>query len=396
MRFIVSETNQSIPLSLYIHLPWCIKKCPYCDFNSHEIKNNVPEEQYINALIADLKRYIKYVQDRKIVSIFIGGGTPSIFSAQSVQRLLNSIKELISFKENIEITIEANPGTMDQENFIGFREAGVNRISIGAQSFANQQLQKLGRIHNSQDAINSVQAARQAGFENINIDLMYALPKQTLQAAMEDLEIAISLSPSHISYYQLTLEPNTHFYRQPPQLPDSQTSWDIQQAGMNLLSQNDYIQYEVSAYAKEKKECVHNKNYWQFGDYLGIGAGAHQKISLSVPNTIVRCEKPKHPQQYIHTIEDEYKIIQINTLNKQDIVFEFLLNTLRLKHGFTERLFNLHTGLAIQTVHKKLQTQAEEGLLIIDNNGIRCSERGYRFLDNILQNWLPEAQDYAA
>ncbi len=392
----MSEPNQSIPLSLYIHLPWCIKKCPYCDFNSHEIKNKVPEEQYINALVTDLKRFIKDVQDRKIISIFIGGGTPSIFSAQSIQQLLNKINELVPFSENIEITIEANPGTMDQENFTGFREAGVNRISIGAQSFANQQLQKLGRIHDAQDTINSVQTAKQAGFENINIDLMYALPQQTLQAAMEDLEKTISLSPSHISYYQLTLEPNTHFYRRPPSLPDSQTSWAIQQAGMKFLSENNYFQYEVSAYAKDNKVCVHNKNYWQFGDYLGIGAGAHQKISFSLPSTIVRCEKPKHPQQYMHTMEDESKIISTNTLNEQDIVFEFLLNALRLKKGFTEQLFKLHTGLTLQSVYQKLQSQVEEGLLIIDNNGIRCSEHGYRFLDDILQNWLPEARDYAA
>ena len=356
----------------------------------------MPEGQYINALIADLKRYVKDVQDRKIISLFIGGGTPSIFSAQSIQQLLDSIKKLVTFSEDIEITIEANPGTMDQENFIGFREAGVNRISIGAQSFTNQQLQKLGRIHNKQDTINSVQAARQAGFENINIDLMYALPNQTLQSAIEDLEKAISLSPSHISYYQLTLEPNTHFYRQPPQLPDSQTSWEIQQAGMNFLTENNYIQYEVSAYAKDNKECVHNKNYWQFGDYLGIGAGAHQKISFSVPNAIFRCEKPKHPQQYIRIMGDKNRIIQTNTLNKQDIVFEFMLNALRLKNGFTEQLFKLHTGLTFHSVHKKLQSQEQEGLLIIENDMIRCSEHGYRFLDDILQNWLPEAQDYAA
>jgi oxygen-independent coproporphyrinogen-3 oxidase len=378
-----------VPLSLYVHIPWCIKKCPYCDFNSHEIQNTLPEEQYIDALILDLKSHIKDVNGRKVTSIFIGGGTPSLFSAKSIQLLISTINNLLKLDDDVEITIEANPGTTDQKNFSGFREAGVNRISIGAQSFADSQLQLLGRIHDAQTARDSVHAAQQAGFENINIDLMYALPQQDLAAATDDIEQAIALNPTHISYYQLTIEPNTSFYRQPPRLPDSQLSWKIQQAGMQLLATQGYQQYEVSAYAKQGYQCVHNTNYWQFGDYLGIGAGAHQKLSLSVPNSIFRCEKPKHPQQYMRYINDEKVTHDAHTLSEQDIIFEFMLNALRLKRGFTTQQFELHTGLSIEKINQSLQTHITEGLLIQNKNRIYCSERGYGFLDNVLQNWLP-------
>ncbi len=388
--------TKHIPLSLYIHLPWCIKKCPYCDFNSHEIQQTVPEEQYIDALIADLTFHANDVHGRELISIFIGGGTPSIFSASSIKRLLGTIDELLILSKHIEITIEANPGTMDQENFSGFREAGVNRISIGVQSFSDQQLLKLGRIHDAQAAIDSVHAAKQAGFENINLDLMYALPQQDLKTALNDVEQAIALNPTHISYYQLTLEPNTAFYRQPPVLPDTQTSWKIQQAGMQLLADHSYSQYEVSAYAKDDYTCKHNQNYWRFGDYLGIGAGAHQKLSFSSTNSIVRCEKPKHPQQYMRSIRDKKPITETYSLNKQDIIFEFMLNALRLKHGFSQAQFEAHTGLAFQTIDENLQTHIDEGLLVMENNTVHCSERGYRFLDELLQKWLPDTQHHAA
>ena len=390
------EHTQSIPLSLYIHLPWCIKKCPYCDFNSHELQKSVPEDQYLDALIADLKHSADDVEGREIISIFIGGGTPSIFSARNIRQLLQSISELLMFSKNIEITIEANPGTMDQKNFAGFRNAGVNRISIGVQSFDNQQLQNLGRIHDAQAAIDSVHAAKKAGFENINLDLMYALPLQDLNSAVTDVEQAINLEPNHISYYQLTLEPNTSFYRHPPTLPNAQVSWEIQQIGMQLLAKNGYAQYEVSAYAKENRECEHNLNYWQFGDYLGIGAGAHQKISSPVENLIMRCEKPKHPQQYMRTMNAQNPIIETNTLNKQDIIFEFMLNALRLKSGFSKQQFEKHTGLTLQDIHTCLQTQIEKGLLVMENNTVRCSEHGYRFFDELLQSWLPNTQYNAA
>ena len=380
-----------IPLSLYVHIPWCVKKCPYCDFNSHEIQNTLPEDQYIDALILDLKSHAKDVQDRELKSIFIGGGTPSVFTAKSIQHLLSTINDLLRLTKHTEITIEANPGTTDQENFTGFREAGVNRISIGVQSFANAQLKNLGRIHDAQTAIDSVHAAQQAGFDNINVDLMYALPQQDLTTALSDVEQAIALNPTHISYYQLTIEPNTSFYRQPPQLPDSQLSWQIQQAGMELLAKQGYQQYEVSAYAKNGYQCIHNTNYWQFGDYLGIGAGAHQKLSLNPPINITRCEKPKHPQQYMRYINEEKLQTQTNTLTEQDIIFEFMLNALRLKHGFTKQQFESHTGLLMGKISSPLQTHIDEGLIVNENGSIHCSNHGYKYLDDVLQSWLPQA-----
>jgi oxygen-independent coproporphyrinogen-3 oxidase len=378
-----------VPLSLYVHIPWCVKKCPYCDFNSHEIQNTLPEDQYIDALILDLKSHCEEVGNREVQSVFIGGGTPSIFSANSIQRLMSSFRNELTLSSTAEITIEANPGTTDQENFSGFLEAGINRISIGAQSFSNTQLKSLGRIHDAHTAINAVQTAQQAGFENINVDLMYALPEQKLSTALHDIEQAIELSPTHISYYQLTIEPNTSFYRQPPVLPNSQASWEIQQAGMGLLDQHGYQQYEVSAYAKQDRQCIHNTNYWQFGDYLGIGAGAHQKLTIDLPNIITRCEKPKHPQQYMKHINEAKSPTQTHTLSEQDVIFEFMLNALRLKNGFTQQQFESHTGLSIKKIASPLQNHIDEGLLINESNRIYCTQRGYKFLDDVLQSWLP-------
>jgi len=330
---------RKIPLSLYIHLPWCVKKCPYCDFNSHDIKNNVPEDDYITALISDLRMQQKQVQDREVISIFLGGGTPSIFSSKNIKRL------------------------MDQENFSGFRNAGTNRISIGAQSFTDSQLQHLGRIHNSQAAVESVEVAKQAGFENINLDLMYALPEQNIACALHDIEQALALQPTHISYYQLTIEPNTSFYRQPPRLPNTQTSWNIQQAGIKKLAEHGYAQYEVSAYAQNELQCLHNTNYWQFGDYLGIGAGAHQKLSYPSERKVVRSEKPKHPQQYMKAMNESNPDVDSHTLSQQDLIFEFMLNALRLKKGFTEQQFTSNTGLKISQISEKIDMQVEQGLL---------------------------------
>ena len=386
----VSKLNADKEIGIYIHIPYCIKKCPYCDFNSHELPDTLPEDQYIDALIQDLKSHAIDVQNRKVCSIFIGGGTPSLFAAKSIQRLLDAVANQLTLEDDIEITIEANPGTIDEKNFSGFREAGVNRISIGVQSFANTQLMSLGRIHNAQTAINSVHAAKRAGFENFNIDLMYALPQQDLASAIHDVERAVELNPTHISYYQLTIEPNTHFYRQPPHLPDTQASWEIQQSGMELLAKHGYQQYEISAYAKVGQRCKHNQNYWRFGDYLGIGAGAHQKLSFEIPNKIMRCEKPKHPQQYMRHITDEKPLAQAHTLNEEDIIFEFMLNALRLKHGFTKQQFETYTGLPMERILQPLETHIEEGLLIKDNNQIYCSIRGYEFLDDVLQSWLPQ------
>ncbi len=379
-----------IPLSLYVHIPWCIKKCPYCDFNSHEIRSPIPEDQYINALIVDLQQQASAVDGREIISVFIGGGTPSLFSANSIQHLLLVIKDHLTLTNDVEISIEANPGTFDQQNFVGFRNAGINRISIGVQSFSDTKLQTLGRIHNAQTALAAVRAARHAGFENINIDLMYALPNQTLQEAAYDVEQAIALNPTHISYYQLTIEPNTSFYRCPPCLPNNEHSWDMQQQGVTLLAEHEYQQYEVSAFAQNKYLCVHNSNYWQFGDYVGIGAGAHQKVSCFESGTITRSEKPRHPQQFIRQACDDVAMGAAQLLTHEDLVFEFLLNALRLKHGFSRKQFESHTGLGYTKLLTQLETLENDGLIIIDKDRIRCSKRGYRFLDEVLQRLLPE------
>ncbi len=380
-----------VPLSLYVHIPWCVKKCPYCDFNSHELRSPLPEDQYIDALIADLQQQANIVSGREIVSIFFGGGTPSLFSAKNIQRLLISIEAHLSLASDAEITIEANPGTFDQQNFAGFRNAGVNRISIGVQSFSNDQLKELGRIHDAQTAIDAITAAKSAGFENINIDLMYALPKQTTQQAADDVEQAIKLDPTHISYYQLTIEPNTRFYQHPPNLPNSESSWDMQQQGVALLAQHGFQQYEVSAYAKNEFTCIHNTNYWQFGDYLGIGAGAHQKLSHVTSGEILRSDKPKHPQQYMQQALKQEPLATPRVLQQDDLVFEFLLNALRLKQGFNRQQFEQRTGLMYELLTTQLQHLCDEGLLLVENDRVQCSEKGYRFLDELLQRVLPES-----
>jgi len=304
---------------------------------------------------------------------------------------MDSCRNELNLSRTAEVTIEANPGTTDQANFSGFLQAGINRISIGAQSFANSQLISLGRIHDAHTAVDAIRIAKQAGFENINVDLMYALPKQELTVALHDVEQAIDLNPNHISYYQLTIEPHTSFYRQPPVLPNSQASWDIQEAGMQLLAEHGYQQYEVSAYATPGNECVHNKNYWQFGDYLGIGAGAHQKISYALPTSITRSEKPKHPQQYMQHIKEGTAAKQTNTLSDEDIIFEFMMNALRLRQGFSKQQFESHTGLSAKSLTTSLQTHIDAGLLVSEGDRIRCSKRGYELLDDVLQNWLPNA-----
>ena len=380
-----------IPLSLYIHIPWCTRKCPYCDFNSHESRSSLPEVRYVDALIADLKQHADAVSGRKISSVYIGGGTPSLFSASSIGRLLEGVARETILENDAEITIEANPGTLDQQNFAGFRSAGVNRISIGVQSFDDALLHALGRIHDASAAKQAVLAAKLVGFENINIDLMYALPGQTQTQACADVEQAIDLEPSHISYYQLTLEPNTRFYRHPPELPDSELGWAIQQQGMDLLDRHGWQQYEISAYAKDRFRCMHNMNYWEFGDYLGIGAGAHQKISFEKTG-IFRSEKPRNPMQYMEQMLNSPSARPISHhLSHDELVFEFLLNALRLKAGFTWQQFEHNTGLTYTMLMPKLQGLIEEGLLVRLDHGLHCSSTGYRYLDNILVRLLPEA-----
>ena len=378
-----------IPLALYIHLPWCIRKCPYCDFNSHHAPNHLPEKQYVQALLNDLAQELPYIWGRRLGSNFIGGGTPSLFSAESMDELISGIRALLPFRPNIEITLEANPGTFEQEKFNGFREAGINRLSVGIQSFNPQHLQALGRVHNQAEALKAAEVARYAGFNNFNLDLMFGLPQQSLEQALADLQQAIDLQPTHLSWYQLTLEPNTLFYKHPPVLPDDDLLVDMQYAGQALLQQAGYTQYEVSAYAQAGRECRHNLNYWQFGDYLGIGAGAHGKITDPFKQ-VIRHQKYRQPTQYLQQTELGQARSETQTLTAADLKFEFMLNALRLKSGFDLELFAERTGLSIETLQAPLELAAQKGWLTINQNHIQTTELGWQFLNTVIQLFLED------
>ena len=375
------------PLSLYIHFPWCARKCPYCDFNSHQQKGEIPEQEYINALIVDLEQELPRIWGRPIISIFMGGGTPSLFSATSIERLLSELRARLTFAADIEITLEANPGSVEQQKFDGFYQAGINRLSLGIQSFNDTQLQALGRVHNSAEALRAIETARTAGFTNINLDLMYALPQQTVEQALDDLQTAIALQPTHISHYQLTIEPNTLFYHQPPVVPDDDSAWDIQTRSQALLAEHGYTQYEVSAYARHERQCRHNMNYWQFGDYLGIGAGAHDKITDVHQQQITRSWKVKHPQDYLATADTVQRIAGQHSLTRDDVTFEFMMNALRLNAGFDTALFD-YTGLPISTIQAPLHKAREKGLLEWDLHHIRPTELGRQYLNDLIALFL--------
>ncbi|MGR9086370.1 MAG: radical SAM family heme chaperone HemW [Gammaproteobacteria bacterium] len=375
------------PLSLYIHIPWCIKKCPYCDFNSHAAKADIPEKAYIDALLTDLARDLRrYEITSPLDTIFIGGGTPSLLSAEAIDRLLSGIRRQMTLKEEIEITLEANPGTFESHKFHSFRSSGVNRLSIGIQSFNDAQLQKLGRIHSAREAVAAVEIAQQAGFENINLDLMFGLPDATVESSLADVEAAIRLQPTHISLYQLTLEPNTYFHRYPPGLPDDALIFETQCLCQKLLKEYGYNQYEISAYGREGRRCRHNLNYWHFGDYLGIGAGAHGKISLELPGRILRTTKARSPEHYLKVAGEHSSETAIPL---DDLPLEFAMNRLRLKQGFTVREFEASTGLTAEALEPGLSINLKDRLLIEDNNHYHCSESGWNFLDTALQNFIP-------
>ncbi len=380
--------SEAIPLSLYIHLPWCLKKCPYCDFNSHAQKEEgLPEERYVDALLKDLELSVPLVWGRTVSSIFIGGGTPSLFSAESIATLLSGIRSLIKLSPNAEITLEANPGTFESEKFAGFAAAGINRLSIGVQSLDDQQLQQLGRVHDAQQALTAYETARSAGFTNINLDMMYALPKQTQAEAEQDLEQLIALQPEHISYYQLTLEPNTLFHKYPPVLPEHELSAQMSDTGQELLASAGYHQYEVSAYALNDKQCRHNNNYWEFGDYLGIGAGAHGKLTQPALQQITRTTKPRQPEQYMQFMEAG-NLETPQVVPEQDLAFEFFLNGLRLNDGVTTSLFEQRTGLGLESVAEILGKLRDRGLLNDDPSQIQTSETGRRFIDEMTPEFL--------
>jgi putative oxygen-independent coproporphyrinogen III oxidase len=375
------------PLSLYIHIPWCIKKCPYCDFNSHAIKADTPEVAYVDALLNDLAKDLQlYNIIRPISSIFIGGGTPSLFSPESINRLLRGIKQRVTLKDNIEITLEANPGTFESHKFAEFRALGINRLSIGIQSFNDKLLKKLGRVHSAREAIIAAEIAHQAGFENFNLDLMFGLPESSPDDSKADVATAISLKPAHISFYQLTLELNTYFHKFPPQLPNDELIFTTQKHCQKLLADQGYQQYEVSAYGQPELHCHHNVNYWQFGDYLGIGAGAHGKITQALPDMISRSFKPKSPEQYL---SDTHKNGGSDVIYVADLPLEFIMNHLRLKQGFTMETYQVTTGLDISTLEPALSTCLKQELLIYQDNHYYCSEQGWNFMDNVLEKFMP-------
>jgi len=349
---------------------------------------DLPEQQYIQALLADLSQELPAIWGRRLESIFIGGGTPSLLSAESMDELLAGIRALIPFRPNLEITLEANPGTFEQEKFKGFREAGINRLSVGIQSFTPQHLQALGRVHNQAEALNAAQVARYAGFDNFNLDLMFGLPKQSLEEALTDLQQAIDLQPSHLSWYQLTLEPNTLFYKHPPVLPDDDLLVDMQYAGQALLQQAGFEQYEVSAYTQQQP-CRHNLNYWKFGDYVGIGAGAHGKITDPF-GQVTRHQKYRQPAQYLQQVAQGQARSETQTLKPDDLKFEFMLNALRLKTGFSLDLFTERTGLSPETLQAPLAFAEEQGWLTIQDQQVQTTELGWQFLNTVIQLFLDD------
>ncbi len=373
------------PLALYIHIPWCVRKCPYCDFNSHAASPVLPEQEYVDALLADLDQDLIHVYGRELSSIFFGGGTPSLFSAEALGRLLKGVEQRIRFASDIEITLEANPGTFEQAKFSAYRGLGINRLSIGIQSFQEEKLKALGRIHNGDEAIRASDMARQAGFDNFNLDLMHGLPDQSQDDALGDLRQAIALAPTHLSWYQLTLEPNTVFYNQPPTLPEDDILWDIQEAGQALLAENGYLQYEVSAYAQPGRPARHNLNYWSFGDFIGIGAGAHGKLS-SPDGRIVRTWKTRLPKDYLNP-KKAFKAGE-KTLSQEEMPFEFLMNALRLTEGVDAALFAERTGLSLDLLSSARQQAEQRGLLEADPTRLVATARGQLFLNDLLQYFL--------
>lgn len=373
------------PLALYIHIPWCVRKCPYCDFNSHAAGPTLPEEEYVDALLADLDADLQHVHGRPLTSIFFGGGTPSLFSDRALGRLLEGVERRIAFAPDIEITLEANPGTFEQAKFKGYRSLGINRLSIGVQSFQEAKLKALGRIHNGDEAIRAADMARAAGFDNFNLDLMHGLPEQSIEDALFDLRTAISQGPTHLSWYQLTMEPNTVFWSQPPELPEDDLLWDIQEAGQALLAAEGYAQYEVSAYTQAGKQARHNLNYWTFGDFLGIGAGAHAKLSTPA-GRIQRTWKTRLPKDYL----DPAKAFQAGErlLEADELPFEFLMNVLRLSEGAPAELFSQRTGLPLQQLEQARREAERQGLLQADETRLVATAKGQLFLNDLLQQFL--------
>lgn len=373
------------PLSVYVHIPWCVRKCPYCDFNSHEAREDIREADYIDALISDLESALPSVWGRTVQTVFIGGGTPSLLAPESIERLLSALRARVLLLPDAEITLEANPGTVEAARFDGFRAAGVTRLSVGVQSLNAQHLRALGRIHDVQQAQAAIEAARTC-FENINVDLMYALPGQTLEQALSDMRGVLEYVPHHVSAYQLTIEPNTWFHRYPPQLPDHDAAAEMQQAIESLLDSHGYVHYETSAFAQPGYRCRHNLNYWQFGDYLGIGAGAHSKLSF--PDRITRQMRYKQPREYLRRMAAGDAIQTSNVVSTNDLPVEFMMNALRLTDGVERRLFAERTGLPITTVATQLLQAVETGLMVDSAERLQATLKGQRFLNDLLASFV--------
>ncbi len=376
-----------VPLSLYIHMPWCVRKCPYCDFNSHAVPEGelslALEQEYLQALLEDFKQQINFAQGREIHSVFIGGGTPSLISAQGYQDLFAQLKALLPFAAACEITLEANPGTIEHDPFAGYLQAGINRLSIGVQSFDDVHLKKLGRIHSNDDAISAIALAREAGFKRINVDLMHGLPEQTLAQALLDLQLAVEHGATHISWYQLTIEPNTVFFRTQPILPQDEVLEEIQAQGEAYLKSQGFVNYEVSAWRKEQPSH-HNLNYWQFGDYLAIGAGAHGKITQ--PDGVYRFQKTRLPKDYLAKVPADH--VQWKRIDEQDLPFEFMMNALRLNQGVPAQFYAQRTGLPLDTLAERLTSLRQRQLLQDDSTQLACTEQGHLFLNSVLEEFI--------
>jgi oxygen-independent coproporphyrinogen-3 oxidase len=387
-NFKMTGMTQYPPLSLYIHIPWCVRKCPYCDFNSHaQNSDDISQVAYLAALFADLEQELPQIAEREIVSIFIGGGTPSLFAPEIIEQLLFGLRSRLRLRNSLEITLEANPGTAESEKFQGFREAGVNRLSLGIQSFDSATLQKLGRIHDAEQARQAIILAQQE-FTHVNVDLMFGLPGQTVSTAINELEIACRFSPSHLSWYQLTIEPHTEFYRSPPVLPREDDIWEIQQAGLEFLSTQGFENYEISAFARDERYCQHNLNYWQFGDYIGIGAGAHGKLTDIQTGRIMRRSKQAYPKAYLKLAHTADRVATTHELQPNDILGEFMLNALRLKQGVPMNMLTERTGLTWAQVEPLVRQARERGWLIQENQRIAATTQGWYFLNDVLELFL--------
>jgi oxygen-independent coproporphyrinogen-3 oxidase len=377
------------PLALYLHMPWCVRKCPYCDFNSHQLKSKHPDRAYIDALIDDFERELPLVEGRSIETVFFGGGTPSLFAPEEIARLLQSLRQRIEFAANAEITLEANPGTIERGRFAGYRDAGINRVSLGAQTFSPRALERLGRIHSPDDTLRAVDELRTAELDNFNLDLMYALPQQTLEEAVADVAAACALGPRHISHYQLTLEPGTVFHARPPPLPDEDLAWNMLSECQRLMGSAGFEQYEVSAYAQRGARCRHNLNYWLFGDYVGLGAGAHGKLSIDLPLQIVRTAKPKQPREYQDRLRSADDAVGERALIlSSELPFEFMLNALRLNEGFRLSDFESRTGLDRECIAIPLANASERALIEAHGDGWRPTDLGRRFLNDLQASFL--------